>query len=223
MLGAQALVTGSLTSIADLHRVMFKVIMTETAAVAVQHPADIINDRRVQALLAQGGDSQSAAYASANYGNTNSRGNTAGGNRTTQTQTQPATPTYPTSGTYTFFPRLQPYQGATIHERVYLWKIVVRGEFMSIFLTNSATGDATKTEPPRPWQDGGFFLVLQDLDNPSRSWNPSGGKLNGWDWGAAGYWYNFRGVTATRFSLTLSPRGGTQSTFDEIKLGEPDE
>ena len=55
MLGAQALVTGSLTSIADLRRVMFKVIMTETAAVAVQHPADIINDRRVQALLAQGG------------------------------------------------------------------------------------------------------------------------------------------------------------------------
>ena len=63
MLGAQALVTGSLTSIADLRRVMFKVLMTETAAVTVQHPADIINDRRVQALLAQGGGSQGLTYS----------------------------------------------------------------------------------------------------------------------------------------------------------------
>jgi hypothetical protein len=63
MLGAQALVTGSLTSIADLRRVMFKVLMTETAAVTVQHPADIINDRRVQALLSQGGGSQGLTYS----------------------------------------------------------------------------------------------------------------------------------------------------------------
>ena len=92
MLGAQALVTGSLTSIADLQRVMFKVIMTETAAVAVQYPADIINDRRVQALIAQGGGSQGAAYGNANYGNTASTGSTRSGT-TTQTQAQPATPT----------------------------------------------------------------------------------------------------------------------------------
>jgi hypothetical protein len=76
MLGAQALVTGSLTSIADLCRVMFKVIMTETAAVTVQHNADIINDRRVQALIAQGGGSQGVAYGNANYGNTSNTSTT---------------------------------------------------------------------------------------------------------------------------------------------------
>jgi len=74
MLGAQAIVTGSLTSIGDLrsdvlHRVMFKTIITETAAVVVQHNADITSDRRVQALLASdarasaGGASQPLAYS----------------------------------------------------------------------------------------------------------------------------------------------------------------
>ena len=82
MLGAQALVTGSLASIADLRRVMFKVIMTETAAVAVQHPADIINDKRVQALLAQGAD-RTAAYGSGNSGTTSS--GTSGGSTPAQT------------------------------------------------------------------------------------------------------------------------------------------
>jgi hypothetical protein len=71
MLGAQALVTGSLTSIADLRRLMFKVIMTETAAVTVQHNADIINDRRVQALIAQGGGSQGVAYGGQGNARTN--------------------------------------------------------------------------------------------------------------------------------------------------------
>ena len=88
ILGAQALLTGSLTNIADLRRVMFKVIMTESAAVAVQHPADIINDKRVQALLAQGGGSKGLRYS----GQSNARGNTA--NATTQTPT-PAQATPP--------------------------------------------------------------------------------------------------------------------------------
>jgi TolB-like protein len=101
MLGAQALVTGSLTSIADLRRLMFKVIMTETAAVTVQHNADIINDRRVQALLASdarasaGGGSQGVAYGG--QGNTRVGGNTTSG---TTTPATPATPPPPPTPTY---------------------------------------------------------------------------------------------------------------------------
>ena len=68
MLGAQALVTGSLASIGDLQRVMFKVIMTETATVTVQHPADIINDQRVKVLLASGGGSQGLSYGGTSSG-----------------------------------------------------------------------------------------------------------------------------------------------------------
>ena len=90
MLGAQALVTGSLTSIADLRRLMFKVIMTETAAVTVQHNADIINDRRVQALIAQGGGSQGVAYGG--QGNARTNTTTTSENTSTQTQANP-TPT----------------------------------------------------------------------------------------------------------------------------------
>jgi hypothetical protein len=95
MLGAQALVTGSLTSIADLRRLMFKVIMTETAAVTVQHNADIINDRRVQALIAQGGGSQGVAYG----GQGNNRGNSG---TTTQAVPAQANPTPPTPATPTY-------------------------------------------------------------------------------------------------------------------------
>jgi TolB-like protein len=99
MLGAQALVTGSLTSIADLRRVMFKVIMTETAAVTVQHPADIINDRRVQALLAQGGGSQAVAYGG--QGNANSNSNSRSGTTQTPAQVNPTqTQATPTPTTY---------------------------------------------------------------------------------------------------------------------------
>jgi len=97
MLGAQALVTGSLANIGDLRRVMFKVITTETAAVVVQHPADIINDRRVQALLAQGGGSQAAAYGG--------QGNAGGNSATASGTTARTTPAGPKIGTYTFSPR----------------------------------------------------------------------------------------------------------------------
>jgi hypothetical protein len=106
MLGAQALVTGSLTSINDLRRVMFKVIMTETAAVAVQHPADIINDKRVQALLSQGGGSKGLAYGGGSYGSANARGNGGSGGNSgsgngsaTQAVPAQATPT-PAQTTY---------------------------------------------------------------------------------------------------------------------------
>ena len=94
MLGAQALVTGSLTNIADLRRVMFKTIMTETAAVVVQHPADIANDRRVQALLSQGGGSRAVAYGGATgsglSGTAGGSSGTGGGN--SGRTAQPATP-----------------------------------------------------------------------------------------------------------------------------------
>jgi TolB-like protein len=94
MLGAQALVTGSLTSIADLRRLLFKVIMTETAAVTVQHNAYIINDRRVQALIAQGGGSQGVAYGG--QSNTRTSGNSNSGTTTrvpAQANPTPPTPT----------------------------------------------------------------------------------------------------------------------------------
>jgi len=52
MLGAQAIVSGSLTEIGRSYRIMIRVLNVQTAIVEVQYRTDIINDNRVQSLLA---------------------------------------------------------------------------------------------------------------------------------------------------------------------------
>jgi formylglycine-generating enzyme required for sulfatase activity len=52
MLGAQSIVSGSLTAIGGSYRIVIRVLNVQTAAVAVQYRADIPNDERMQALLA---------------------------------------------------------------------------------------------------------------------------------------------------------------------------
>jgi len=51
MLGAGAIITGTLINIGDAYRLTLKAINVETATVAASHPADIANDNRVKALL----------------------------------------------------------------------------------------------------------------------------------------------------------------------------
>ncbi|MDR0302183.1 MAG: penicillin-binding protein activator LpoB, partial [Treponema sp.] len=57
MLGADAIVTGSLTNIGREYRINLKAITVEAATVAVQYAADIAADERVRTLLASGGGS----------------------------------------------------------------------------------------------------------------------------------------------------------------------
>ena len=52
MLGAQAIVSGSLTKIGNDYRIVIRVLNVQSAAVAVQYRTDIVNDSRVKALLA---------------------------------------------------------------------------------------------------------------------------------------------------------------------------
>jgi hypothetical protein len=54
LLGAGAIVTGSLLNIGSSYRLTLKAINIESAEVAVSYPADIANDERVQSLLASG-------------------------------------------------------------------------------------------------------------------------------------------------------------------------
>lgn len=205
MLGAEAIVTGRLTSMGDLQRVMFKTIITQSAALAVQHPADIINDKRVQALLAQSGNQQSVSYA-----------------ENAAPATAAAKPAGPQNGTYTFYPRLQPYKGASLEDGVYLHKIVVRGDYMNIFLCYNETGE-TARRPAGTWMRSltkWSDIVLQDLDNPALSYNPEKGSVGtGYDVNDEGIWYPFKGVKSARFSLTNKK---DNSAFEEIILGEPD-
>jgi TolB-like protein len=231
MLGAQALVTGSLTSIADLQRVMFKVIMTETAAVAVQHPADIINDRRVQALLAQGGGSQGVAYGNANYGAPNSgsgNSNSGSGSGNTQAvpaqaQPTPAQPAGPQNGTYTFWPRPQATK-AGMGVTCYLVKARVSGSFVTFFLTVVPTGQSRNFygQDIFYWSGYDSRVTLQNLDNPARSWNPvRSGRTSGDEELNGNVFVTFENITGTRFKFSSSVQN-PPSVFDEIILGEPD-
>jgi TolB-like protein len=227
MLGAQALVTGSLTSIADLRRVMFKVIMTETAAVAVQHPADIINDRRVQALLAQGGGSLAVAYG----GQSNAKANSnTSGNTATQTQTQtqsakPAQPAGPQNGTYTYYPRLRAMKSGLAADNIFIAQITVTKDFMVIHYCRTATGPFKEGEDT--YAPSGFYypqnFILQDLNNPSRSYNPVDARNHSNGMGRI-LSTSFNRINSTRFKLTVGPYGENPPfVFEEIVLGEPDQ
>jgi TolB-like protein len=54
MLGAQSIVSGSLTKIDGSYRIVIRVLTVQTAVVAVQYRNDITNDSRVRALLVGG-------------------------------------------------------------------------------------------------------------------------------------------------------------------------
>jgi len=51
MLGAGAIITGTLINIGDSYRLTLKAINVETATIAASYPADIANDNRVRTLL----------------------------------------------------------------------------------------------------------------------------------------------------------------------------
>ncbi|GHU89377.1 hypothetical protein FACS189476_08230 [Spirochaetia bacterium] len=61
MLGAQSIVSGSLTNIGNTYRINIKVLNVQSAAIVVQHRANIANDDMVQALLASGGGATSGS------------------------------------------------------------------------------------------------------------------------------------------------------------------
>jgi len=54
MLGAQSIVSGSLTEIDNAYRMVIRVLNVQTAAVEVQYRTNIINDRLVKSLLNRG-------------------------------------------------------------------------------------------------------------------------------------------------------------------------
>jgi len=60
MLGAGAIVTGTLINIGDSYRLTLKAINVETATVAASYPADITKNDRVRALLASGSSTPSS-------------------------------------------------------------------------------------------------------------------------------------------------------------------
>jgi len=218
MLGAQALITGSLTSIADLRRVMFKVIITETAAIVVQHPADIINDRRIQALLAQGGGSQGVNYGASSEESQGSGGAASGGKTAA-----PAKPAGPANGTYTLWPRPQAYDSGVAVRNVFLAQMVYTDEYTVIYFANSAQGtfaNGTGGTSTYCWQEW-KTLQLQDLDNPTKFYTPVNAEQSN-NGGGTIWWISFKRLPVKRFKLVADSWGNLQTFYEVTIPDRPD-
>ncbi|GHV96685.1 hypothetical protein AGMMS50293_30050 [Spirochaetia bacterium] len=94
MLGAQSIVSGSLTNIGSTYRINIKVLNVQSAAIVVQHRSNIANDAMVQALLASGGGATSGGGA-AGTAKASASGGQSGG-----TAAQAATPAAPPAPVY---------------------------------------------------------------------------------------------------------------------------
>jgi hypothetical protein len=128
-------------------------------------------------------------------------------------------PNYVSDGTYTFYPRPQAMQGG-VDKTCYLDRITASGGTVTVYIVNT------------PLAKGSYYgiggngwagsarnsIILQDLDNPSRTWNPT---TDGEDKVSGGNYITFEGVTATRFSITNSYEE-VPLVFEEIVLGGPD-
>jgi hypothetical protein len=88
MLGAGAIVTGTLVNLGDVYRLTLKAINIETARIAASYPADIANSPRVQTLLAGGSGITGTQTAQTTQG-----GDT-GGNKAALEKPVPAAPKY---------------------------------------------------------------------------------------------------------------------------------
>jgi hypothetical protein len=123
------------------------------------------------------------------------------------------------NGTYTFYPRIRAIQsGADVN--AYIDRIVVRGEYMNIFLTNESIGKGGSPagEFRHSWRVNGDRFFIQDLDRPARTWirvNYGDDEITG------GMFLTYQGVNATRFKLT-DRDSHPNIVFEEIIMGEPD-
>jgi len=216
MLGAQALVTGSLTSIEDFRLAMFKVIITETAEVAVQYPAEIKNDNLVRALLAQGGGSRGVGYGTQGSGNNNNVV-TAGKQPTTQSQAGPP------NGTYTLWPRPQAFDSGVAVRNVFLAQMVYTDEYTVIYFANSEQGsfeNGTGGTATYCWQEW-RTLQLQDMDNPSRFYTPVNAEQSS-NGGGTIWWISFKRLPVKRFKLIADSWGNLQTFYEVIIPDSPD-
>jgi len=231
MLGAQAIVTGTLSNVGDLYRVMFKVIMTESAAVSVQYPADIMNDRRVQTLLAQGGGSKAVAYGVAGEGGSSGASVTPASTEQSApalasvapVAAVPAVAAVPVNGTYTFWPRPQAMQ-AGLPAEIWIPQIIVTKEFIVIFFAGGPSGDFSDGRGRiyfNPWREANN-VQLQDLDSPARFYKPVSINYHS-NGGGALYSMSFNRFPAKRFKLSCNFHNEPPQVFEEIAFGEPDE
>jgi hypothetical protein len=123
-------------------------------------------------------------------------------------------------GTYKFYPRVRVNQ-AGVYKNLYLDRIVVRGQYFTMFFTGAAVGRGGDGEYGNFWHNHGT-IVLQDLDRPGQPRNPINQGEDDDPTNADrtdGFYLMFQGVTGTRFSLATT-RVHPNWIFDEINLAD---
>ena len=225
MLGAQSIVTGSLTELGGDYRIAIRVLNVQTAAIEVHFRSDIANDRRVQALL-EGGRAPVAARAAQRPPAAQVPAVVVQAPApVVQAPAVPAAVVQPApvapvvvapeparlaNGRRTFSPRPQAYQGArTVNTFVYY--IAIRNEYMTITIMgagpNFPVGFRSTSQ-----------VTLRCLDRPDMSFTPMQGS-GIWSGGT----FTFVGVNSARFSLSYPGGGGApRIIFEEIRIGRPD-
>jgi len=217
MLGAQSIVTGSLTELGGDYRIAIRVLNVQTAAIEVHFRSDIENDRRVQALL-EGGRAPVAARAVQRPPAAQVPAAQPAAAPVVQVPVVPAViapPPMPRieNGTRTFRPMPQAYQGA-LRVDTFVYSIVVRNDYMAITLRSGAGRTFA-----------GFRhhaqVALRCLDRPDRSFTPVQSDYN---WPTRTWViFTFVGVDSARFSLSYPGNAGTpRIVFEEIRIGAPD-
>ena len=226
MLGAQTIVSGSVRKIGASYRLDVRAIEVQTAAVQGAWGKSIPSSATLAALTVNTASGTATAAGQTAAGSRTSGGSTATGGTaqaaTPATPATPARPTAPKNGTYTFYPRLRAIQGA-VECNVYLDRIVVRNGSLAVYLFNTPIGRGGS--PSNPWVGtGSGEVILQDLDNPRRTWNIVSQEIHVDGYGVGGSRISFEGVTGRRFTLNSGTGyGNVAMIFEEIILDEPDE
>jgi len=218
MLGAQTIITGKVSKIGKSYRFSIRALEVETVQVQGSKNWDIAAGGRINDLMASGGSGGTSGAAST------------GNKATTQT---PAKQTGLQNGTYSFYPRLNATKAGLPADNVFIGQITVAGGYMTIHFARTAQGawnSSTGSVGSIEWDyaPSGFYykenFTLQDLENPSRSYNPVSDQSSGNGMGRI-WSITFNQVNSRRFKLTfkLYPGDNPPYIIDEIILGEPDQ
>jgi TolB-like protein len=215
--GAQIIVSGRVSQIADRYRFTVRALEVQTARVVGQNNFNIVAGATISALMR----SQATASGSGSRTQTTSESGTAQTapaqpttpQATAQTTAPTTQPTAPANGTYPFWPRPKGKR-AGMPVDAYIFKIVVDGRYMLIYMSNTERGAIHNNDPIGDWRQGNTFLT--NIDRPSQSWQPVS-RISNWDNKGQGTVLSFEGVTITRFRLesTIGP-----VIFEEINLAD---
>ena len=217
-LGAQTIVSGAISPVGNSLRLRVRAIDVESVQIQGQFNRNIPNGATITALMNSSSQGYGSGASGGNAGTQTAQGGGNSGTAAGATQAPAkAAPAKIPNGTYTFWPRPQATDKGMFIS-AYLDKIVVNGDYMVIYLAGRANGDRGK--PAGSWLSG-WGTVIQDLDNPSKSYPAVRADYTGAYFDST-IMLSFEKVTTRHFKLYTTSYDEVVGVFDEIIIGEPD-